>query len=64
MKSAIGDKVYEEEQAQLTTATKSAVESDKERSLEALDEASEQISRLRRQGLLDLVAESTFRLNI
>lgn len=64
MKSAIGDKVYEEEQAQLTTATKSGVESDKERSLEALDEASEQISRLRRQGLLDLVAESTFRLNI
>jgi len=64
LKSAIGDKVYEEEQAQLTTATKSGVESDKERSLEALDEASEQISRLRRQGLLDLVAESTFRLNI
>ncbi|MBS35781.1 MAG: hypothetical protein CMO26_07640 [Thiotrichales bacterium] len=53
LKSAIGDKVYAEEQAQLAAAAKSEVESDKEPSREALDEACEQISRLRRQGLLD-----------
>jgi hypothetical protein len=53
IKDAAGDKAFAEEQTRLAETAQESIATEKERSREAMDAASAQIKRLKRQGLLD-----------